>query len=864
MALQVVPDEDLPETAPPTAQTEVPGGDLPEVPENDLPSTTMGTPSEPTTSTLGATIEGGLKGIAGPLAPAAELGLSKLGVPYLSAEEQTQRAEEHPVASGVAEATTLLGSSFIPVLGEYTLGSKIAQVGGAAAATAKALEVGKVGQTALKLAIEGGVFHTADNVSKMILGQTDPDAPVASFLAGTPTAMLFGGGLGYIGGKAANKLQDIAKGKSAAAASDWLANFGSRYGVRSKASEAGVDIGQAAADEAQHLYDASSAAVKDGFALKRESVEKLTQNIDPAQTSAYVNGLRSTLANLPRNLATSGVAQDAISEWQKAVTPTTDIVGGIASNPSAADVFEATDMLKRKLSDLSGFEFKSGDPDIQATARSARALYGNLKSSLENSGMWGDMGDFQKQLNEAYSKAQNPIKFFKQAAIKQLANPETGKVIETVNPDALANVFKRTGKGLGSIANDKIGNALEPMQNLLKTIEDLHIGQGLESPVPKVATPTLDEMLQKNVPAGAKAADWLFDKGPGAIGWAGGHAVGTAVGAVSGHPYLGYRAGEHLAPLLKNMGERPTNWAVSAALRALSGGNPAGISDAIGYAGAINKGANAIENGVNNLFAVGGKQYMNSDHSDKEREKLKKYVESGTQNQQIQNQANQPSQVATEEQHFAHGGEVLASKPAPTPTVPVGKITSGMDHISTIFPEQSMLLSAAKGRINNYLNSIRPNDNPIRAPFDSVIPDKEKEQSYNKALDIANQPLSVLDHVKNGTLHAEHMQHLNQLYPELTQHLQKKISQKMVEAQLKDEKPPYKVRQSMSLFMGSALDSNLTPQNIMAAQATFANQKMQNQGNAAPKGNMKSLDKYADQSRTAQQSLQLRQSHPKP
>ena len=50
-------------------------------------------------------------------------------------------------------------------------------------------------------------------------------------------------------------------------------------------------------------------------------------------------------------------------------------------------------------------------------------------------------------------------------------------------------------------------------------------------------------------------------------------------------------------------------------------------------------------------------------------------------------------------------------------------------------------------------------------------------------------------------------------------------TKKISEAQLKNEKPSHKVMQSLSLFMGTPLDSTLSPQNIMAAQAVFAQQR---------------------------------------
>lgn len=866
--LEPVPQEDLPEAP---AGAEVPHHDLPadaEVPASDLPKDMAAQP-QGETSTLGAAAEGLAKGIAGPVATAAELGLSKLGVPGLSAAEQTQRQEQHPYAEGAAEATGLIGSAFVPFLGEYTLGSKIAMGGAkgleaanlAAKALGKSEAIGKVGATAIKLGIEGGLFHLSDNASKMILGQTDPNAPVASFLAGTPAAVLLGGGLGVVAGKAAGKLQEIANSATANKASQWLADLGSRFDLLSK--HGGMEgTTEAGADQAQHLYDTVKSAINDGFSLKRDSIEKLTQNIDPANTSAYVNSMRANLAKLPKSLAGNSAVMDAVNDWHGATSPTIDpMTGAPSTTPSAADVFEATDSLKRRLQEI-GFAEKNQNGILgRDLAKNASALQGNIKTSLENPGMWGDMGDFQKKLNGAYSKILDPMSDFESTAMQDVGGSNL------VDKGKIYNLFRQVGKGKLSadIRTQKIANFFEPAQNLLKTVGDLHAAQGLESNIPAVSTDVIDEMLKRDLPAGAKVASWLFDAGQSSVGMAGSHIAGTVVGGAAGHPYLGYRAGEAVYPLFKELGKKPTRWAVSGLLRAMSSGDYAGIPQAINYANGIHSGAQRIENSVNNIFNVGGKQYLESDHSDTDREKLKKFVEEGALNQQVQNQGNQTATPKSEEQKFATGGEVLVPKMHPVATKPVGKAVPA-DHLGTVFPEQSMLLGAAKSRINNYLNSVRPQAVSPKLPFDEHMENKEHDRSYGRALDIANKPLSVLDHIKGGTLEPEHVKHMQGLYPELADHLRQKIAGKITDAQMANEKPPYHVRQGLSLFMGSALDSNLTPQNIMAAQSTFAAQKMPPMPGAMgkPKKGTASLENEPNQYRTSAQSAQLRQSHVKP
>jgi hypothetical protein len=88
-------------------------------------------------------------------------------------------------------------------------------------------------------------------------------------------------------------------------------------------------------------------------------------------------------------------------------------------------------------------------------------------------------------------------------------------------------------------------------------------------------------------------------------------------------------------------------------------------------------------------------------------------------------------------------------------------------------------------------------------------------------LDLAAEPLGILNHIKAGTLTPEHLNHFKSLRPEVHDHISKKITQRILDAQQDDEKPTYRVRQSMSMFLGSPLDSTMTPQAIQAIQSIY-------------------------------------------
>ena len=77
-----------------------------------------------------------------------------------------------------------------------------------------------------------------------------------------------------------------------------------------------------------------------------------------------------------------------------------------------------------------------------------------------------------------------------------------------------------------------------------------------------------------------------------------------------------------------------------------------------------------------------------------------------------------------------------------------------------------------------------------------------------------------------------------------------------------NEKPPFHIRQGLSLLLGAPLSGEFVPQNIMAAQATFASNQPQQSSQQAPTKNKKgssSLTKSDKAYLTSSQARENRQ-----
>ena len=299
--------------------------------------------------------------------------------------------------------------------------------------------------------------------------------------------------------------------------------------------------------------------------------------------------------------------------------------------------------------------------------------------------------------------------------------------------------------------------------------------------------------LQKAV---NKAADAVLDTG---VGGAVGHLFGAAPAAVS----VGLSQ-KYLAPIMEKVLNKPligaTKLALPTVMYALSKGQTSGLFNALNYAGQVAKGAKAVTNSVESVFKAGGLKAL--DATEKDKQKIMDYIDNGGMSAEMEDsmKPNPP------EQQFAEGGQVQQQP--------------DNGSLGNLYPAQAMLMNAAKTRMSNYLGSLKPQPGPKR-PFDPQISMAPQQRKYDRALSVAAAPLSVLNHIKDGTLRLEQVKHLTAMYPELHNHLSKKLTEGVMNAQAEGKPLPYKTRQSLSMFLGTELDSTMTPPYIMAAQSAF-------------------------------------------
>jgi hypothetical protein len=179
-------------------------------------------------------------------------------------------------------------------------------------------------------------------------------------------------------------------------------------------------------------------------------------------------------------------------------------------------------------------------------------------------------------------------------------------------------------------------------------------------------------------------------------------------------------------------------------------------------------------------------------------------------------------------------------------------------------PNHSAGLSQTVAQGVTFLNSLRPNTDK-QNPLDSdVEPSPMETAKFDRALEIAQQPMVVMQAVKDGEVTSHDINVLQNVYPALYARMKEKLTHEMIESVHRGDKIPYKTRLGISGFLGQPLDSTMTPMAIQTAQAGLAGaqaqqeQKQQTMQQQALKGGGKSLESLVTQSQTPQQA---RQSH---
>lgn len=813
----------------------------------------------------------------------------------VKAEDILGRREESPILHGVSEALGLVGSSLaMPQVGAGSLitkaGARAAEaVGLGAAETA----LSKIGSGAVKNAVETMMVQGGNEISKALA--SDPNQSFESAMTDVGLSGLLGGGIGAglgsvsplwdatVGPKVSSLLDAMSKkaggieGVLPSAMEESIAKAGMNLSPEIRASlskdpqiqqmfqtlqesttASGIQAQQALktfrSDAADALVGAlgknpaeleilqSLSEADSGRLLQKTLADELKAKIDPISKqfeqvrerfsrTELPEGTRSNIATKIGELADKeGYNLSPSSDQYKEISrvlkelPNAKTLEDlrkyqsiIGDNTSKPELYRVGGQLKKIIrseeEELVTRSISKDAPEMLLTHGEARAAYKQSMDLIDDLndrlhvGRYGGPDSFVKALKEM-----SPEDVLRRLSGKGDADlltvlqerfPQAASQVKEFQLSALLkNASMKAGEGQ-SINTKSLFNAIDKMSPELKSF--VISPEGLEK-INSVKA-VMDALPSKmNTSGTAKALDALWSKIPNS---------GIAMASMlTGHnPVMSML----LAPLTKWMGRDIPDAVRLGMLKFIGSGKQieaSGFKSMVEFIQHAVNGESLINKATKGLFKAG---------------------------LQVLPQSQMPTPVMREKLDK----QLKAIQTDPSSLLKIG---GKMPHY---LPEQGMAAGQMAASASNYLNSLRPM--PTRPnPLDTEIPpSKMQVADYNRALDIAEQPLVVLNHIKEGTLTPQDVTTLRTIYPNLYNKLNEKMMTEMVNHIGKGEDIPYKTRLNMSLFMGQPLDSTMTPQAILAAQPMAQGKLMQP---PEAKHSMAALSKMGQQDMTPQQS----------
>lgn len=520
-----------------------------------------------------------------------------------------------------------------------------------------------------------------------------------------------------------------------------------------------------------------------------------------AESDAQMNLVSKTLEKLP--------AQENANDLKQFITNLR------RSHPFGSPTYDAAKKIANVLDDArekAVFENILQDDVLMraaetAEARQARVL-ANMKTNAETytelKGQYSQFRDTLEELNDRLhvGKYYGPESFIKalgdmspedivrrlgkkaDASLLQLLQekfPDVAQKVREYHINTLLEVASRRAVGYEAVNSKSLFSALDKMSPELRQFilpgENISKADGLRK--------LIESIPQRKNPSGtAGTLDALWKYMPNS-------AIGITTFLMGHNPAVSF-----LLSSLGTAGMREGSDAIKLGLLKFLGNGQhitaGGFKSAVEFIGHAIKGENLINNSVKNIFKAGATVLPEKLlPTQRDREKLHKILE----------ELNADSRSLIDV-----GGET-----------------------SAYMPEHGTALGSIAASTTNYLNAIRPNTQKQSPLDEEPVVDMAQKDEFDRALNIAEQPLVVLNHIKDGTLTPSDMISLNQMYPNLYAKLRGKIGNELIEHVSKKETLPYKMRIGLSMFLMEPLDSTMKPESIQSIQSTFVHMPMQAQ-----------------------------------
>lgn len=774
------------------------------------------------------------------------------------------REEQHPIASTVGEIGGLTAGALTGT-GEAALLEDLGKGATKVAGLAEPVSYGaRVGSSIVKNAAEMAAFQLDDEVSKAI---QDPNYSAQSAIANIGLASALGAGGGAI---SAGVLSPLWKAVQGAELTDTLSSMvgrlGGKEGAAGKAAELEAQAGVAIPPELKAVIDQEPGAMNMYSTLNqtdhtwggrnvqnaRETLENnLSNNIigtfghtpESAATMPEVNPFKAgkdagdtlvseiepvskeisnrydkinnkfkTLELTPTDRITIAdrIAQKAMEEgWHKSEDEaqqnlTKKILTSLDKQENVGD-------LKKYLTNLSDAH-PYGSPTYRAAKDISRIIKDQQEKIImsklgpeELAGYTKLRGDYSKMMNTfdnlnehlhigRYDGPQSFVNNLKDMAssnpeglLNRLSGKNKADVLQQLQmfPETLAKVkqfhidqlLEKSGMDTAEGARTNIYKLLNNLDKMTPETRNLILSPGQQSVIDgsrQIMAGIKDPTF--NYSKTGRTMAKLMNETPSAISF---------IAALMGHTEAG------ILSFLGKMGFNEGKDAVKLSLLKMLGSdkpiNAAGFKAAVTYFDKAAKGAKILNKAAVNVLKPGAKVLMSS-------------------------------QIPTAAEIAKLDKLVASNDPKEQNSMVTGAVDTPVGHY---IPEHASAMNQASFQSLQYLKTLKPQPTQ-NTPFDKPIaPSAIAEARYNRALEIAQQPAIVLQHIKDGTLQSTDVQDIKTMYPDIYKELSQKLTAGMMGRRHDEEPIPYKTIMNMGIFLGQPLDTTMAANGIRGAQSAF-------------------------------------------
>lgn len=152
----------------------------------------------------------------------------------------------------------------------------------------------------------------------------------------------------------------------------------------------------------------------------------------------------------------------------------------------------------------------------------------------------------------------------------------------------------------------------------------------------------------------------------------------------------------------------------------------------------------------------------------------------------------------------------------------IDAIADNTDKLHGVAPKTAEGLQQSMARSVSFLASKNPipqKTNPFDTPYQ---PSRTEMEHFERYLSIVEKPMHAFQQLQDGTLGPETIETLTNVYPQLYDQMKQAVMAEGTNILAKKETVPFRTKQSISLFLGSPLDTAFNPQAIQANQMAYA------------------------------------------